>query len=550
MRCDRHGKPWVWTDSLRGTRPVVFACALLLLPLHAQEAEPSAGEAAAFEDEPRFFVKQFRVRGSDLLTAGEIEKAVYPFLGPGRTLTDLEMARVALEQAYKEKGYQTVAVQLPVQNGTRGVVFMDVVENRVGKLAVKGSRFFLPSEIKRSAPALAAGSTPDFNRVTQEVVALSGWPDRRVTPSILPGAEPGTVDVDLTVEDKFPLKGSLELNNRYNPDTSELRLNASASYGNVWQRGHTFGVSTQVAPLRVADAKVISAYYLARFRNHKDFSLMFSGTKQDSLISTLGGAAVAGAGEILGVRAMFNLPGRGIYFHSLSAGMDAKSFGEDVTFGGETSSTPIDYYPATVAYGGGWAGKEFFTELNASANLHFRGMGSDPVSFDNRRFDATGSWMFLRADVSHTQDFSNGFQAFAKFQTQASNSPLINTEQFAGGGASTVRGYLEATALGDSGYFVTTELRSPSIFPASADGDGPAPDEWRFRVFFDGGRLYLNEALPEQTDVFDLASFGIGSSLTLRSNLHGSLDLAWPLTDQGVTEALDPFLSFQVRSDF
>jgi hemolysin activation/secretion protein len=514
-------------------------------------AAEQAAESAA--DEVRFFVKQFRVRGSDLLSAGEIETAVYPFLGPGRTLGDLEMARMALEQAFKEKGYQTVSVQLPVQNGTRGIVFLDVVENRVGRLSVRGSRFFLPSEIKRSAPALAAGSTPDFNQVTREVVALNAWPDRRVTPSIQPGAEPGTVDVDLAVEDKVPLSGSLELNNRYNQDTTELRLNASASYANVWQRGHTFGISTQVAPLRVSDAKVVSAYYLARLRNRPNLSLMFTGTKQDSLISTLGGAAVAGAGEILGVRAMFTLPARGIYFHSLSVGMDSKSFGEDVTIGGDVISTPIDYYPATVAYGGGWSGKEFFTELNASANFHFRGMGSDPVTFDNRRFDATGSWMFLRADLSHTQDFSNGFQAFAKFQGQASNVPLVNSEQFAGGGASTVRGYLEATALGDSGYFVTTELRTPSIFPAgaAADGDGgTAPDEWRFRVFFDGGRLYANETLPEQTQVFDLASFGIGSSLTFHSNLHGSLDLAWPLTDQGITEALDPFLSFQVRSDF
>ncbi|MDB6173331.1 MAG: ShlB/FhaC/HecB family hemolysin secretion/activation protein, partial [Chthoniobacteraceae bacterium] len=41
-----------------------------------------------------------------------VEEAVYPFLGPGRTSIDVEQARAALEQAYKEKGFQTVTVEV------------------------------------------------------------------------------------------------------------------------------------------------------------------------------------------------------------------------------------------------------------------------------------------------------------------------------------------------------------------------------------------------------------------------------------------------------
>ncbi|NDF95115.1 MAG: hypothetical protein EB107_04675 [Proteobacteria bacterium] len=36
----------------------------------------------------------------------------------------------------------------------------------------------------------------------------------RVTPSLRPGLEPGTVDIDLTVKDKLPLHGSVELSDR------------------------------------------------------------------------------------------------------------------------------------------------------------------------------------------------------------------------------------------------------------------------------------------------------------------------------------------------
>jgi hemolysin activation/secretion protein len=56
---------------------------------------------------------------------------------------------------------------------------------------------------------------PNFNQVEREIVALNQWLDRRVTPTLRGGVEPGTVDVDLKVKDILPLHGSVELNNRY-----------------------------------------------------------------------------------------------------------------------------------------------------------------------------------------------------------------------------------------------------------------------------------------------------------------------------------------------
>ena len=52
----------------------------------------------------------------------DIESAVYPFLGPARTDADIEGARAALEKAYADAGYQTVAVSVPPQNIAAGVV--------------------------------------------------------------------------------------------------------------------------------------------------------------------------------------------------------------------------------------------------------------------------------------------------------------------------------------------------------------------------------------------------------------------------------------------
>src|SRR5262249_59196248 len=96
-----------------------------------------------------------------------------------------------------------------------------------------------PSTIKENSPSLAEGSVRNFNEVTQDVIALNQWPERRVTPSLKAGVVPGTVDGDLTVNDTFPLHGSAELNNRYSANTDPLRVNASLSYNNLWQLGHS-----------------------------------------------------------------------------------------------------------------------------------------------------------------------------------------------------------------------------------------------------------------------------------------------------------------------
>ena len=44
-------------------------------------------------------INEFRVEGVEQLSGLQVESVLVPFLGPGRTLEDVERARVALEKA-------------------------------------------------------------------------------------------------------------------------------------------------------------------------------------------------------------------------------------------------------------------------------------------------------------------------------------------------------------------------------------------------------------------------------------------------------------------
>ncbi len=491
------------------------------------------------------FIKEYRVEGAHKLTKIEIEEAVYPFLGPGRTAEDVERARAALEKVYKDKGYQTVSVQIPPQQAAGGVVVLQVTETRVGRLLVKGSRYYSLKQIKRQTTSLVEGNVPNFNEVTRDIVGLNQLPERRVTPALRAGVEPGTVDIDLNVADTFPLHGSVELNNRYSPGTTELRLNGSASYNNLWQLEHSIGFSFQLAPERLSDAKVFSAYYLARFPDISWLSLIAQGTKQDSNISTLGGVGVAGRGEVVGLRAILTLPGAKEFYHTLTLGFDYKHFNPNLTIAGSEILTPISYYPLSVNYNATLANKGSVTVLNAEVIFGLRGLGSDEAEFDFNRFKAGGSFFYFRGDLSHTHDLPGGLQLFGKLQGQAADQPLLNTEQFNGGRLATARGYLESEALGDNAIFGSIELRSPSLLNVLSE-----KNEWRFYLFSEGGMLSLEDALPEQESRFYLASVGIGSRIRFQDHFNGSLDVGVPLVSQTQTKALDLLLTFRVWADF
>ncbi|MBK8092081.1 MAG: BamA/TamA family outer membrane protein [Verrucomicrobiaceae bacterium] len=131
-------------------------------------------------------------------------------------------------------------------------------------------------------------------------------------------------------------------------------------------------------------------------------------------------------------------------------------------------------------------------------------------------------------------------------QGQASPSPLINTEQIAAGGISTVRGYLVATQLGDGGIIGSMELRTPALSETARDKN----NEWRAYAFADATTA-LRQCHPageERTQ--SLASIGIGSRLRWKEHYFGSLDIGMPLITQPNSIAQHLNMTFRLGADF
>ncbi len=394
---------------------------------------------------------------------------------------------------YQEKGYQTVSVEIPAQEPRGGVVYLQVNETPVGRLRIKGSRYFSLEQIRNGAPSLAEGKVPNFNEVARDIVSLNQMGDRKITPTLRPGVEPGTVDVDLNVKDTLPLHGSVELNNRYSANTTPLRLNGAVSYTNLWQLGHTVGFSFQVAPQNLDDAQVYSGYYIARIPGVDWVSFMVQGTRQNSNVSTLGGGAVAGNGEIVGGRILFTLPAPNtkgfLPLPERRARLQALRPGPDA--GGAIDRDPDQLLALHDRLQRRAGGRKVHDRAQRRSGFlpaeRWEGASKNSTTGATT---PTGASSTSGATSPTLRSCPGGFQAYGQVQGQLSGEPLVDSEQFAGGGLDTVRGYLESEVLGDNALIGSFELRSPSL-PKVAK-----IDEWRIYGFVEGGSLTLNDPLP------------------------------------------------------
>ena len=92
-----------------------------------------------------------------------------------------------------------------------------------------------------------------------------------------------------------------------------------------------------------------------------------------------------------------------------------------------------------------------------------RNLINTPNDFSNARYNANPEYFYVRAGFNASEALPSGFALAQRISGQWANSPLVNNEQFAVGGAESVRGYLEAETLGDSGVSGSLELHSPAL---------------------------------------------------------------------------------------
>ena len=492
-------------------------------------------EPAPDREPLRFDVMEFVVSGNTVLPPEQVEAALQPFMGPDKTIKDLEAAREALEKIYQDAGFLSVVVSLPNQQlGTTGEVRLDVVEAKIERLSVTGAEYHRPSLVKQQLPGLQPGVTPYFPQVQQELSqAQTGH--LQLTPLLSGGSQPELLNMEVKAQDTAPWVANVELDNRQSFNTSRGRLSVVMSHLNLFQQRHRLGLSWQYAPWRPADANTLSLIYGLPLTPQDDLSLSFTKSESDTPISVGSGGNTITRGEFVGVRWARELPARQWPVqHSLSVGVDHKNNRDRTQLVDELSSQkpPLRYTTVSLGYSLRWLPAEGesldVTTTAVASNQALSGRqvdcdGERVQQFECKRFGARPDFLAwkLMLDWSSPLWGGSNWRISAHADLQLASGPLVSGEQYSLGGVDTVRGYYDYEQSGDRGWNTRVEVISPARTLAG---------DWRLQalVFWDRGYVALQDALEGQVASAHLGSLGLGVRSNQVKGLSWALDVARP----------------------
>jgi hemolysin activation/secretion protein len=538
-------------DSMLKSTAVARAASFIaatLFAIAAWCAEPSSPSGAAATPaapaEQRFQVDEYRVIGNTVLSNRDIERFLYPLLGGGKSLADVEIARSGLEKLYHDRGYGTVFVDIPPQTVSEGIVRLRVTEGRIERTQIAGAHYFPERDVIAGVPAATPGTVLQLSKLQEQLNAVNGaTPDRSVVPVLKAGSAPGTVDLALTVNDTLPLHGSLEVNNQATIGTRELRSIASLSYDDLFGRLDSLSLQYQFTPQQFDQVRVIAANYVAHAFD-SGLQPSFTYINSNSNVPTVGTLGVLGIGEITGARLTYPVAKSPGSVQSVSIEADYKHFRNTINVDATTAlDTPISYLNLLAAYTGLWRTEVLTTNFTVSANAGPRGLVNNSTAFANDRYKGRANYFYVRADLAELIKLPADFSLRLRAGGQGAAEPLITNEDYSVAGADGVRGYLEAEELADKAVKGSLQLNSP-VFRlrerAIADVFG----------FFDAAKSVVIDPLPGESTGATLRSWGFGLDLLPGQTVTGSLTWAKALNNASVTRADSSRLLFLMRGTF
>lgn len=471
---------------------------------------------------PRFDISAFAVRGNTLLAGDDVEAILKPYTGSERDFADVQRAVAALQAAYEKHGFNLVRVALPEQELDRGVVRIEVIETRIGKVTVEGNRHFDDANIRASVPGLTEGAKPNLGRISASLAQANENPAKKTTLN-LKGAREGEVDADLSVVDERPWRLSLNADNTGEADTGRTFLGLVYQNANVMGRDQVVSLQYTTTAERPRHVSVYGAgYHIPIYALGDSIDLYANYSDVDSA-TVLAGAfdlQLSGRGSVAGARYNHWFSRAGDFQSGVGAGLEHKAYRNGAVLLGVQLGSDITVHPASLAWWGTWkgAGGDSTFTITGVRNIPGGSNASD-ADFERARTGANPDYTLVRYGATHSHPLPGDWQARIAAQGQYSHDKLVPGEQFGAGGLGSVRGFDNRDIAGDSGYGGTAELYTPDLC-----------GRWtgaycRALAFYDAARVTRNDPLPGEPAHASIASAGLG--LRAAWGRYAILQLDW-----------------------
>lgn len=481
--------------------------------------EENDGQQSDAESGVLFLLQKVVVDDSEVLSREAIDAVVDKYVGHEVSLQKLNTLVSEINRLYEEKGYMTCRAVLPPQTIKEGIVRINLVEGRTGKLIMDGNKSTSDSYIHNRLH-LEKDAINNIHELNKDLLRFNGTNDVQLRIFMQAGEEAGTTDYVITA---------------YEPKQHNFTLysdNAGSDSSGLW-RGGIFYTNKSLTGNR--DSLMLSGIFS-------------KGTKSGSFAYT---TPVGRSGTKLGVHYSANS------VHIIDGDLEPMNVRGNSNSYGVSLTQPLlvtEHMKTDVAleYGRQNSKTDFLgihwvddTISGYTASFSMMNYGKSSVIYQKHGY-RVGDWENIEGQSKnfgkyhfnglYQKAYTKGQMLTGRLDAQWSSSNYLpSAEQFYIGGAYSVRGYKESLLGGDHGFAASIEYAVPIANATSAF------------TFLDYGAVYGESAFDDHV----LVSTGVGIKATIAQNFYSSLTLGIPLRrDLNGSEVSKTRLHFMFNGQF
>ncbi len=476
-------------------------------------------------------VDEFTFAGSTAFSQAELKRSLASFVGKPISFAQLVQAADIITQLYVKQGYLTSGAYLPEQNLSSGKVQIQVLEGSLAEIEVNITQGRLKENYIRDRLENRVSTPLNINQLQSTLQLLQLNPlIESLDAELSAGIQPGTNSLKVSVvgADTFTLQARLNNNRNSSIGTFErgVQLTEANLFGigdkidfsffntdgsDQYQVGYTLPLNSRdgtlsfdfrstnneivEADFEIVDIDVESRSYNLTWRQpviqratpkvSQELALNFTASRResDTSIQNISTAISPGANEAGEIRTSVIGFGQEWLQRNRKQVIAARS----------QFNLGVDAFDATIS--NDEPDSQFFAWRGQFSYLRLLSMPKGKP--------AVGSTILLRSELQLAAD------------------PLIPTEQFSLGGATTVRGYRQDALLTDSGFSAAAELRLPIARLSKLNAS------LQFSPFIDFGTGWNVDG--EATEFSTLLGTGVGLILQTEERLSARIDWGFPL---------------------
>lgn len=435
-----------------------------------------------------FHLSDVQFFGNTIIPAAELKPIVQTLINHDITLADVQKTAEQVEQYYRKKGFVACYVYIPEQKIHDGILTINIVEGKLGKMNFSGNHW-TSGKLLRRMFRTKDNEILTYDALRRDIIRINKHQDIQAKMILKPGEAPGTTDAQVQVKDSKPVHLSADLNNLGERNTGKYRWGTTLVDTNLLGdldqlllryeagKGAWAVLTNYIVPINHDTGTRLGLGYS---RTHVDVGGDFSSLNIQSNASTYSAFMLQPVIESEHFDA------------TLKMGLDWKSIRSEVL---STESGHDELRILNTGINVEQQDKRGKTFANNEIGFGFSGFlgASSKVDSSATRTGTGGQFFAYRGNIVRYQRITDDIIVSLASTIQATSNRLAPSEQLNLGGAYTVRGYQQGEYLSDYGGHTNAEIFFPAyIFPLT----------WKLP--------FAKESLRKQVQFVGFTDFGYG----------------------------------------